>query len=67
MYQNLDFFSRRRAIIEMNVARNGFECVRIGAYNRKAQIVAIRQAILRARRDRIVQEGRTGSSLEITP
>lgn len=53
MYQHLPFFTRRRAIIEMIIARQGFECVRLGAYDRKAHIEASRLAILRARRDRL--------------
>lgn len=53
MYQSLPFFQRRRAIIEMNIVRDAFWCIKAGAYNRKDHIWSAREAILRARRERL--------------
>jgi len=53
MYQSLPFFCRRRAIMEMRIARDAFWCVKNGAYRRADHIYSARQAILRARHERL--------------
>jgi hypothetical protein len=65
MYQHLPFYERRRAILCMAIANDARADVARGNYSarggwslRRENIFTARQAVLRARRDRVEAEAR---------